>query len=1307
VRRSGRVSENLDIRRRRCPLINFVRRIARRIARRKLASVVVLVVFPIIFFSSAGSLAFATTQNPSDAPDLSGARIVQNDGWPELKVDGKPFFVHGAAFDYFGIPQDLWAHSLDRYHELGINTIDLTVPWNWHEIADGEFDFDGHTNPRRDLRGLLRLIADRGFKLIVHTGPQMPATWRLAGYPEWLVRAPEYGMTGEQIADGAEPAIATEFHRDAETAAGEWLAREDFVRALREYFSALARELAPYDSDRKITINSPDTWGNTDAKDASGPLLFVVVGDLFRDDRSAVSGASVSVGSGTTNLAHYVDALCSELAAGGVDAPCIVSRGDLPNSGLGSLTANSADVATSQSALAGVAGGWIFSPPPARGSLAISTGETLGAEDAETLEMLTDTLEQQPNIPAFITAFHAGGDAAPYEASPVMVAASATTVGTRVLMGFGIGGFEYAPLQDSLTPAGYETPGVNRYSDRDAALNMEGEERTQATAIERNSQLIKAWGERLASAHLRADLGVVDLRAEVARAEIGDTGAVRPATSAADPENLRRERARRALEQVLRVAQMAGRTPEVVDPTRQPVEQLLRNPVLLLVAPETDSGVEDILPERAQQSLSEYVRRGGTLIVESPTPTLPGLADLWNVPETASHIQDGPDALRRIYGDGATIEWAQDFYSWVAADESLAQTRARPEAAWATEEFERLLDDAGAPAVIQRTDAAPPGDALILSELVGQEAGGPLDTLGTRCAARPLCASGLLSATNLDSSQAAEADLDVLAPSDTAAGGYQGKLRIHVAVPPGDSLLLPLHAPLCGGAKPGEQCADEIVTSSAELLSAEREKNVLELTFYAPMSAKLLLRLKSQPERVELDDNSVDGQWSEVVRTFEVNVLRGAAPDYVRVVKIYLRYTPQVLEKPAPAKHAPRAFDISVLSAVRLPLGQGPSLGSIPPLILVPYDAATEQKSVRVVARTNNRGEGSVSFGEHLEGPFTASDSVHLESGNTVFTSLKAFSDPLIPPTWPPDARLQEDLSLSSGDHHLRYPLIFQEVGASGFFHYTFDFERDGSPEWVLGNGALRLFLSPRDGGRMLALVSASSGENFTTTVGALRDWFLVGGESEPRDFTFNRGYSAEWIDETPAVPSPALAKTKNEAAADPAASTGVRMSYEAPEAGAAGATIEKTIRLIAPATVEARYRVSLNPANGVEVSGPSLEFVAASSLPAASGEDRSTEFCWVAPAAESTGGAGANRARDSDQACDRFVPLGPPLEAPRGVSGLEIRTPGHATLDFEWTTGAATLVMKSDSVLLEVAVPLAADLPAETTLRYTVAPGP
>jgi hypothetical protein len=1300
VRRSGRISEHFDLR---CRSLTDLPRFLRG---SHLASTAAIISILLVLFSSAGNLASGAPQNAAaSAPDLSGVRIVQDHGWPELLVDGKPFFVHGAAFDYFGVPQDLWAHSLDRYRELGINTIDLTIPWNWHEIAEGEFDFDGHTNPQRDLRGLLRLIADRGFKLIVHIGPGMPATWRLAGYPEWLLRTPDYGMTVEQIANGEEPAIAVEFHRNARAAAGEWLARQDFVRAAQEYFSALADELAPYDSHKKITINPPDTWGTTEAKDASGPLIFVIVGDGFRDDQSR-SAHGASSEPDATNLSRYVNSICSEMAAGGVDATCLVSRDDLEDDGLGSLATNFADATAAQSAEAGVTGEWIFARPSAHASIASEADETLGAQDAETLELLADTLAQQSNVPALITAFHAGGYAAPYEDVPAKVGASATIVGTRLLLGRGIGGIEYAASQDSLTPAGYETRGENRYANRDAALDLEGERRAQATAIERNGMLVKAWGERLASAHLRADFGVVDLRSEVVQSGAGDSDAARSSVPPTQEENSRRERARRALEQVLRVAELAGRTPEVVNPATQTVEQLLRDSVLLLVAPKAESGAEEVLPERAQQALEDYVRRGGKLIVESVAPTLPRLAALWSGSGTASHIEGGPDAARRTYGDGETIEWAQDFYSWVEPEESLAETRARPEAAWATKNLERLIDNAGAPAVIRRTDASTTNDGLILRELVGEEASGLLDTLGSRCGTRPLCASGLLSATNLNTSQAAEADLDVLAPADADTAEYHGAMRIHVAVPAGESLLLPLHAPLCSGAKAGEPCTDEIITAGAELLGAEREKNAIELTFYAPVSAKVLLRLKSRPERVELDDNSVDGQWSDVLHTFEVNVLRGAAPDYLRVVKVYLRYMPQVAEKAAPVKHPPRAINISVLSAVRLPLGQGPSLESNPALILVPHDAATGAKSEPVVVRTNNRGDGPVSFGIHLTGPFTASDSVHVDSGDSVFSSLKAVTDPLAPPTWPADGQMTGELKLTSGVQELRFPLLFQEIGANGFFHFTFDFERDGSPEWVLGNGALRLFLSPREGGRMLALVSASSGENFTTTVGALRDWFIVNGETQPRDFTFNRAYSAEWIDASATATSPAPADANKVTDADTSGVMGVRMRYDAPEAGPAGAAVEKTVRLIAPATVEAQYSVSLKPADEVSLSNASLQFVAASSLPAASGVDRSTEFCWAVPGAQSSGGTEADRDRNSDNACHAFVPLGPALASPPGADGLEIRTPGHATLKFEWSAGAVTVVMKSDLVLLEVAVPLAADLPAETTLRYTVVPG-
>jgi hypothetical protein len=1257
-------------------------------AHSRLASTVAsILLLGALFLSASPASAAPDGVGAPAEPDLSGARIVVDQGWPELQVDGKPFFVYGASFDYFGLPQDLWAHSLDRYKELGVNTIDLTIPWNWHELAEGEFDFDGHSNPRRDLRGLLRLIADRGFKLIVHAGPQMPATWRLAGYPDWLVSAPAYGMTSSQLADGAEPPLAAEFRGDADAAAAAWLAHEDFLHASREWFAALGLELAPYSSHRKISIYPPDTWGKTEPKEASGPLLFVVVGDGIGDGINFAGASGDSHDPGAPNLDRYLNVLCWALATGGVDAPCLVAANDLLDARLASLpAAQNAELA--QPGVAGISAQWVFSPS-ASAAEASPAGATLGERDAMTLALLADELEQQSSVPALITSFHAGGYAAADETSPPKVAVSATTLGTRLLFGRGIGGIEYEPLQDSLIPEGYEAPGANRYLNRDAALDMEGEPRAQAVAVKRNGVLLKVWGERLASAHMWADLGVVDCRAE----------AERSGNSLAAEKSSAREQSWRTLEQVLRVAELAGRTPDVVDLETQPVERLLRDRVLLLVEPQGEPGGGAVeLSQHAQQTLLEYVRRGGTLISDSADPTF---GVLWNAEGVPLRTIQGPDAVRRPYGDGQTIEWPHDFYSWVEPDESVPELRAHPEADWSAKTLRRLIDNAGAQAVIARTADTPPNDSLAITELAGQEPRGPLETLGQRCVARPLCAAGLLSVTNLDDSQTGEADLDVLAPPDVNSGAYGGSLRVHVVVPPGESLLLPLHAPLCGSAIPEKPCTDEIISAGAELLGVDREQKTLELTFYAPASAKVSLRLESQPTKAELDDNSIDGQWTETVRVFEVNVLRGAAPDYLRVLKIYLKYAPQVPEKTRAVKHPASAFDVSILNAVRLPMGQGPSLASVPALIQSPSQEGRDEKGERMILRTDNRGDGAVSFEARIRGPFTGAESVRVPPGMTLFEDINSMPDPLTSPAWPQDGRMTGELTLNASHDLLRFLLVFQKTGPGGFLNYTHDFERDASLEWVLESTALRVFLAPRDGGRMLALVSKGSGENFVTTVGALRDWFAVDADGGARDFTFNRAYSAAWINEGPAAnasASPSAAQTGAAVVAD--TSTGVHMRYEAPEAGSAGAVIEKTVRLTAQATVEVHYRVSLNSGNEATAGSP-IQFVAVSSLPATTGEDRSTQFCWIAPTAHPNGAAPPRSA----DACQRFVPHGPTLMAPAGVSHLEIRTTGHATLDFEWTAGALTLVMKSDSVLLEVGIPVTADLPAETVLRYTFGP--
>jgi beta-galactosidase GanA len=41
------------------------------------------------------------------------------------------------------IPVEYWRDRLERIMGLGLNAIQMYVPWNWHEQVPGEYDFEG------------------------------------------------------------------------------------------------------------------------------------------------------------------------------------------------------------------------------------------------------------------------------------------------------------------------------------------------------------------------------------------------------------------------------------------------------------------------------------------------------------------------------------------------------------------------------------------------------------------------------------------------------------------------------------------------------------------------------------------------------------------------------------------------------------------------------------------------------------------------------------------------------------------------------------------------------------------------------------------------------------------------------------------------------------------------------------------------------------------------------------------------------------------------------------------------------------
>jgi hypothetical protein len=67
-------------------------------------------------------------------------------------------YVQAVEFPYYLYPRTLWERELVWMKTIGVSTVEFSIPWNWHQIEAGEFDFTGRTSPRRDLVAFVRLL---------------------------------------------------------------------------------------------------------------------------------------------------------------------------------------------------------------------------------------------------------------------------------------------------------------------------------------------------------------------------------------------------------------------------------------------------------------------------------------------------------------------------------------------------------------------------------------------------------------------------------------------------------------------------------------------------------------------------------------------------------------------------------------------------------------------------------------------------------------------------------------------------------------------------------------------------------------------------------------------------------------------------------------------------------------------------------------------------------------------------------------------------------------------------------------------
>ncbi|RAI81082.1 beta-galactosidase [Macrococcoides goetzii] len=101
-----------------------------------------------------------------------------------FKLDGQPFHLLSGAIHYFRSVREDWEHKLYNLKALGFNTVETYVPWNWHELREGQFDFSGN----KDLKHFIELAQSIGLYVIVRPSPFICAEWEFGGLPAWLLK---------------------------------------------------------------------------------------------------------------------------------------------------------------------------------------------------------------------------------------------------------------------------------------------------------------------------------------------------------------------------------------------------------------------------------------------------------------------------------------------------------------------------------------------------------------------------------------------------------------------------------------------------------------------------------------------------------------------------------------------------------------------------------------------------------------------------------------------------------------------------------------------------------------------------------------------------------------------------------------------------------------------------------------------------------------------------------------------------------------------------------------------------------------
>ncbi len=102
----------------------------------------------------------------------------------KLKFNDQDISLLSGTFHYWRVHPESWNQVLLSIKEMGLKVVETYIPWEFHEISQDEFDFEGRTDSRRDLASFLKMTKDMGLWLIIRPGPYIYSEWVNMGVPD-------------------------------------------------------------------------------------------------------------------------------------------------------------------------------------------------------------------------------------------------------------------------------------------------------------------------------------------------------------------------------------------------------------------------------------------------------------------------------------------------------------------------------------------------------------------------------------------------------------------------------------------------------------------------------------------------------------------------------------------------------------------------------------------------------------------------------------------------------------------------------------------------------------------------------------------------------------------------------------------------------------------------------------------------------------------------------------------------------------------------------------------------------------------